>query len=73
MVRDVIVPFVGQEKWLLHLKKKYHLEFTLEIVPTIDSSCEEVRPCFSLDQDIIAFLYLTNTQLDMDYCVLEKD
>lgn len=73
MVRDVIVPFIGKEKWLLHLQKRYNLEYTLEIIPTIDLNCEEVKPCFSLDQDIIAFLYLSNTQLDMDYEVLEKN
>lgn len=73
MVRDVIVPFIGEEKWLLHLQKKYNLEYALEIVPTIDLQCEEIPPCFSIDQDIIAFLYLSNTQLDIDYYVLEKE
>ena len=73
MVRDVIVPFIGKEEWLLNLQRRYNLEYTLEIVPTIDLDCEEVKPCFSLDQDIIEFLYLSNTQLDMDYEVLEKN
>lgn len=73
MVRDVIVPFVGKEKYLLHLQKKYDLSYTLEIVPTIDLTSQEVRPCLSLDPDIIAFLYLTNTQFDLDYYILEKN
>lgn len=70
MVRKTLKDLWGKEKILLELKKKYRLKYFLErVVHLYADTKNNVNPFLSLDHDIIAFLYKSGTDDDLDYYV----
>lgn len=70
MCRQTLKDLFGKEQAILELKKKYSLSTTLEIVPYIVVDSEAPNQCLSLDDDVIAFLHDTGTQMDLDYYII---
>lgn len=67
MINNVINK-LDKEK-LNDLKNKYNLDYYLVIKPEININ--DIKQCLSLDDNIIEFLYLTKTHLDLDYYLYE--
>ena len=70
MIRETLRDLFGKEEILKILKEKYNLEYFLERVPTIIKDSTESNQILSLDNDIIEFLYRTQTKDDLDYFIL---
>ena len=70
MVRETLKDLFEKEKILLELKRKYHLTYYLERVIHIYADTENnINPILSLAPDIVAFLYKSDTEDDLDYYV----
>ena len=69
MIRETLKNLIPQVETLAKLKKEYSLKYYLVLVPEIYSDSEEPNQYLSLDRDIIEFLYLTETDIDLDYYV----
>lgn len=69
MIRITIRDLLPKIDLLAELNSSKTLKYYLEVVPEIVSDCEEIKPMLSLDSDIIAFLYQTGTEYDLDYYV----
>ena len=69
MIRETLKDIINKTELLSKLKKEYNLDYALVLVPEIYSDSEEPNPLLSLDRDIIEFLYLTETDIDLDYYV----
>ena len=69
MIRKTIKPLLGKEDELDMLRRKYNLKYYLVLVPTI--KVDGVHPILSLAPDIIEFLYLTGTEEDLDYYIVD--
>ena len=69
MIRKTIKPLLGKEDELDMLRRKYNLKYYLALVPTI--KVDGVHPILSLAPDIIEFLYLTGTEEDLDYYIVD--
>ena len=67
MINNVINN-LDKEK-LNDLKNKYNLDYYLVIKTEININ--DIKQCLSLDDNIIEFLYLTKTHLDLDYYLYE--
>ena len=69
-VRKTLDCFFGKEDILVELSEKYSLKYYLERVPI--ASSEEGYPYqrWSLDDDIIEFMYKTKTHDDLDYHIM---
>ena len=67
MINNVINK-LDKEK-LNDLRNKYNLDYYLVIKPEI--YINDIKQCLSLDDNIIEFLYLTKTHLDLDYYLYE--
>lgn len=63
-----VINNLDKEK-LNDLKNKYNLDYYLVIKPEI--YINDIKQCLSLDDNIIEFLYLTKTHLDLDYYLYE--
>lgn len=63
-----VINNLDKEK-LNDLKNKYNLDYYLVIKPEININ--DIKQCLSLDDNIIEFLYLTKTHLDLDYYLYE--
>lgn len=71
MIRQSLKDLFGKEEILLKLKHQFNLVYYLERVPVVFSD-ETSNMILSLEKDIIAFLYKTDTIDDLDYVVLDK-
>lgn len=69
MIRATLKGIINKTDVLKTLKKELSLDYALVLVPEIYSDSEEPNPLLSLDRDIIEFLYLTETDIDLDYYV----
>ena len=69
MIRETLKNLIPQTEMLSKLKKEYSLQYYLVLVPEIYSDSEEPKQYLSLERDVIEFLYLTETEIDMDYYV----
>ena len=69
MIRETLKDITSKTDILSRLKKEYNLEYSLILVPEIYSDSDEPKQILSLDKDIIKFLYLTETDIDLDYYV----
>lgn len=69
MIRETLKDVINKTDVLKMLKKEFNLDYALVLVPEIYSDSEEPNPLLSLDRDIIEFLYLTETDIDLDYYV----
>lgn len=69
MLRVTLQPFFGKEAELKRIAGQYGVEFVLEVVPELQANSTEPTPILSLDKDIIAFLYLSDTIHDLDLYV----
>lgn len=69
MLRVTLAPFFGKESELKRIAESYGVKFILEIVPELEANSEEPTPILSLDKDIIAFLYLSDVEHDLDLYV----
>ena len=69
MIRKTIKPLLGKEDELDMLRRKYNLKYYLALVPTI--KVDGVHPILSLAPDIVEFLYLTGTEEDLDYYIVD--
>ena len=70
MVRETLKDLFEKEKILLELKRKYHLTYYLERVIHIYADTENnINPILSLAPEIVAFLYKSDTEDDLDYYV----
>ena len=69
MIRETLKEIISKAEALAELKKEYDLDYSLVLVPEIYSDSEKPNQLLSLDRDIIEFLYLTDTVLDLDYYV----
>lgn len=69
MIRETIKALLPKKETLAEIYKKYSVDFYLVIVPEIYSDSDEPNQILSLDRDIIEFLYLTQTEIDLDYYV----
>ena len=65
---NIVINNLDKEK-LNYLKNKYNLDYYLVIKPEININ--DIKQCLSLDDNIIEFLYLTKTHLDLDYYLYE--
>lgn len=65
---NIVINKLDKEK-LNDLKNKYNLDYYLVIKPEI--YINDIKQCLSLDDNIIEFLYLTKTHLDLDYYLYE--
>ncbi len=70
MTAHTLHNLIGNEDKLVALKQKYNLTYTLEIIPKIDHASNQSNPCLSPADEVIAFLYKSQTSLDIDYYVL---
>ena len=73
MLRLTLKDLFGKEEILAQLKRKYHLEYTLERVPILWADEDIVNQRLSLDDDILAFMYLTGTHDDLDYFIIPQE
>lgn len=71
MIRQSLKDLFGKEEILLKLKHQFNLVYYLERVPVVFFD-ETSNMILSLEKDIIAFLYKTDTIDDLDYVVLDK-
>ena len=69
MIRETLKDLIPQTEMLANLKKEYNLGYYLVLVPEIYSDSDEPKQYLSLERDIIEFLYLTETEVDLDYYV----
>ena len=69
MIRETLAPVIDKTEILSALAKELSLEYYLALVPEIASDSDEPNQMLSIDEDIIEFLYLTKTKLDLDYYV----
>lgn len=69
MIRETLKEISTKIDALVNLKKELNLEYALILVPEIYSDSEEPKQILSLESDIIEFLYLTKTEIDLDYYV----
>jgi hypothetical protein len=69
MIRATLKGLINKTDVLKTLKKELSLDYALVLVPEIYSDSEEPKQILSLDRDIIEFLYLTETDIDLDYYV----
>ena len=69
MIRATLKGLINKTDVLKTLKKELSIDYALVLVPEIYSDSEEPNPILSLDRDIIEFLYLTETDIDLDYYV----
>lgn len=56
---------------LKYIKKNYDVSFVLEIVPSI--IVEDTHPAIGFNQDLIEFCYLTETSIDIDLYVYNRE
>lgn len=70
MLRKSLKDLFGKEEILAELRREYCLEYYIERVPTIVANSEIPNQLFSLDADIIEFMYKTGAHDDFDYFVL---
>lgn len=69
MIRKTIAPLLGREREVKELLDQSFGNLYLTIVPWIETKSDEPAPILSLDDDIIAFLYLSGIKMDLDYYV----
>lgn len=62
-----ITPLLPKISILKELKKKYDINYTLEVVPTV--RFDESTPCLAPSKEIIRFCYETDTDIDIDLYV----
>lgn len=70
MLRSVCKNLFGKEDKIKEMQEKFSVTTTLEIVPYIVSDSDEPKQILSLDRDIIDFLSLSNTTMDLDYYII---
>lgn len=70
MLRETLKELFGKEEILAELRKEYGLEYYLERVPTMVANSEIPNQLFSLDSNIIEFMYKTGAHDEFDYCIL---
>ena len=68
-MRTTINPLLAKVDILNEIRKKYDVDFYLEIVPTIFS--DDILPCLSPSLDVMKFCCDTQTNIDIDL-YLEK-
>ena len=69
MIRVTLKDLFGKEERLKKLQEEFSASMVLEIVPCIESGSADPKPVLSLGQDIIAFLYESGAEVDIDYYV----
>ena len=67
MLRKTLSNLFGKEDRLRKLKEHFNFTYYLARVVEFDSSCDEPTPILGLEQDIIEFLYKSETLDDIDY------
>ncbi len=70
MIRQTIKDLLGKEEALKRLKEMFGTYPTLKIVPYISSQSKEPPQSLSIDKDVIAFLYDSETEIDIDYYII---
>ena len=66
MIRASLGSLFQRPKEMKALKEKHRCRTMLTIVPYLEDS-EEPQQCLSLDKDIIEWLYLSDSEMDLDY------
>ena len=69
MLRVTLKELLPLKAELVALKAEFNLTYSLVAVPEIASTSDEPKPILSLASDIVAFLYETGTEIDLDYYV----
>ena len=67
MLRKTLKPLLGKENKLIALARKYGLTYSL--VRVVYLKADEINPILSLENDIIEFMCITQTEDDLDYYV----
>ena len=69
MIRETLSEIFGKAEILKNLKAKFSAEYYLALIPEIISASGEPKQILSLSEDVIEFLYLSKTKIDLDYYV----
>lgn len=70
MIRTTLRGIIDKARRLGEICEHFGVTATLEVVPTIVGGSQEPSQCLSLDKDIIAFLYESGAEYDLDYYVI---
>ena len=73
MLRVTLKDLLGKERILSDLKRKYRLDYSLERVPVLYADGKIQNQRLSLDDDILAFMYLSGTHDDLDYFIFPEE
>lgn len=69
MIRKTLCGLMGKEEQIRAMRRRFGVDTVLEVVPYLLSDSPDPNPCLSLENDIIAFLYKSGTEYDIDYYV----
>lgn len=70
MIREALGELFKRPNALAAFLAERRVKATLHIVPHLaDGDSESVNPCLNLDDDIIAWLFLSRCSMDLDYYV----
>ena len=70
MIRVTLKGLFGKERELKELCERFSVTLMLEIVPYIVANTDEPTQILSLYKDIIALLYNSGAEVDMDYYII---
>lgn len=70
MLRVTLKDLFGKEEQLKKMQEMFSIQIYLEIVPYISSESSEPSQILSIEKDIIAFLYKSNIEMDLDYYLI---
>ena len=70
-MRTTINPLLAKADILNEIKRKYDVDFYLEIVPTIFP--DDILPCLSPSLDVMKFCCDTQTKIDIDLYLEEEN
>ena len=69
MIRKTLNSLMSKVEVLSSLKKELNLKYYLVVVPEIYANSKSPNPILSLESDVVEFLYLTDTEQDLDYYI----
>lgn len=70
MLKITLKPLIGKEAKIKDLSENFGVKATLEIVPYIAKNSRAPHQILSLDKDIVAFLYKSGAEYDLDYYII---
>lgn len=70
MLAATLKGLLGKEDAIKEMQQRFSVTCVLEIVPYIASGSEQPSQNLSLNQEIIDFLYNSDTAMDLDYYVI---